>query len=38
MQAELAARQGQIARAREALAEAEKLAPGLPIGKPEAVQ
>ena len=34
----LAARQGQIARAREALAEAEKLAPGLPFAKPEAVQ
>ena len=38
VQAELAARQGQIARAREALAEAEKLAPGLPFAKPEAVQ
>ena len=38
VQAELAARQGQIGRAREALAEAEKLAPGLPFAKPEAVQ
>ena len=38
VQAELAARQGQAARAREALATAEKLAPGLPFAKPEAVQ
>ena len=38
VQAELAARQGQAARARDALATAEKLAPGLPFAKPEAVQ
>jgi hypothetical protein len=38
VQAELAARQGQIGRAREALTTAEKLTPGLPFAKPEAVQ
>lgn len=38
VQAELAARQGKIGPAREALATAEKLAPGLPFAKPEAVQ
>ena len=38
VQAELAARQGQMGRAREELATAEKLAPGLPSIKPEAVQ
>jgi hypothetical protein len=38
VQAELSARQGQIERARESLAKAEKLAPGLPFEKPEAVQ
>lgn len=38
VQAELAARQGKISHAREALATAEKLAPGLPFAKPEAVQ
>lgn len=38
VQAEIAVRQGQWERAREALATAEKLAPGLPFAKPEAVQ
>ena len=38
VQAELAARQGQMGRAREELATAEKLAPGLSFAKPEAVQ
>ena len=38
VQAELAARQGQMDRAREALATAEKLSPGLSFAKPEAVQ
>ena len=38
VQAELFARQGQAGRAREALVAAEKLAPGLPFAKPEAVQ
>jgi hypothetical protein len=38
VQAELAARQGQLPRAREALATAEKLAPGLPFAQPAAVQ
>jgi tetratricopeptide (TPR) repeat protein len=38
VQAELSARQGQFERARESLAKAEKLAPGLPFEKPEAVQ
>lgn len=38
VQAEIAVRQGQWQRAREALATAEKLAPGLPFAKPEAVQ
>jgi hypothetical protein len=38
VQAELAARQGKMSQAREALASAEKLAPGLPFAKPEAVQ
>lgn len=38
VQAELFARQGLAARGREALAEADKLAPGLPFTKPEAVQ
>ena len=38
VQAELAARQGQMGRAREELATAEKLSPGLPSIKPEAVQ
>jgi hypothetical protein len=36
--AELFGRQGNLPRAREALAAAEKLAPGLPFAKPEAVQ
>ena len=36
--AELSARQGKFSRAREDLATAEKLAPGLPFAKPEAVQ
>jgi hypothetical protein len=35
--AEIAARAGKIPRARESLARAEKLAPGLPFAKPEAV-
>ena len=38
VQAELSARQGQLGRARESFAAAEKLAPGLPFAKPEAVQ
>lgn len=38
VQAELAARQGKTGQAREALATAEKLAPGLPFAKPESVQ
>ncbi len=38
VQAELYAKQGQMGRAREALASAEKLAPGLPFAKPESVQ
>ena len=38
VQSELWARQGKLAQAREALASAEKLAPGLPFAKPEAVQ
>lgn len=38
VQAELSARQGQLGRARESLDKAEKLAPGLPFAKPEAVQ
>mgnify|MGYP003868170939 CR=1 FL=1 len=37
VQAEIAARQGQLPRAREALATAEKLAPGLPFAKAESV-
>ena len=38
VQAELYGRQGQPERGRDALAAAEKLAPGLPFAKPEAVQ
>ncbi|QDL53711.1 tetratricopeptide repeat protein [Rhodoferax aquaticus] len=38
VQAELQARQGRAAQARESLATAEKLAPGLTFAKPEAVQ
>lgn len=38
VQSELYARQGNLPRARAALAAAEKLAPGLPFAKPEAVQ
>lgn len=38
VQSELYARQGKLARARDALAHAEKIAPGLPFAKPEAVQ
>ena len=38
VQSELYARQGNLARAREALARAEGIAPGLPFAKPEAVQ
>ncbi len=38
VQGELWARQGKLSQAREALATAEKLAPGLPFAKPEAVQ
>ncbi|MDR3453595.1 MAG: tetratricopeptide repeat protein [Rhodoferax sp.] len=38
VQSELYARQGNLAQAREALASAEKLAPGLPFAKAEAVQ
>jgi Flp pilus assembly protein TadD len=35
VQAELSARQGNLARAQEELTTAEKLAPGLPFAKPE---
>ena len=38
VQAELFARQGLASRGREALGTAERLAPGLPFAKPEAVQ
>jgi hypothetical protein len=38
VQSELFARQGNQAKAREALTAAEKLAPGLPFARPEAVQ
>lgn len=38
VQAELAVRQGQLPRARESLATAERLAPGLPFAKADAVQ
>jgi hypothetical protein len=38
VQAELSARQGNLARAQEELTTAEKLAPGLPFAKPESVQ
>ena len=38
VQSELFARQGNLVRAREALTSAEKLAPGLPFAKAEAVQ
>lgn len=38
VQAELFARQGLSAKGREALATADKLAPGLPFAKPDAVQ
>lgn len=38
VQAELFARQGQMSRGRESLQAAEKLAPGLPFAKAEAVQ
>ena len=38
VQAELFAKQGQMGRAREALASAEKLAPGLPFAKADSVQ
>ncbi len=38
VQAELFARQGQASRARESLLAADKLAPGLPFAKPDAVQ
>ncbi len=38
VQSELWARQGKPAQAREALARAERLAPGLPFARPEAVQ
>ncbi len=38
VQAELFAKQGKMDRARDALASAEKLAPGLPFAKAEAVQ
>ena len=38
VQAELSARQGNLSRAQEELQTAEKLAPGLPFAKPEAVQ
>lgn len=37
VQAELLAHQGQLGPAREALAQAERLAPGLPFARPEAV-
>lgn len=38
VQAELSARQGDLNRARESLAKAERFAPGLPFAKPAAVQ
>ena len=38
VQAELFARQGKLGQARESLSMAEKLTPGLPFAKPEAVQ
>ncbi len=38
VQAEIAARQGQMSRARDALANAEILAPGLPFAKAESVE
>lgn len=38
VQSELYARQGDLPKARDALATAEKFAPGLPFAKPEAVQ
>lgn len=38
VQSELFARQGNLGKARNALSAAEKLAPGLPFAKPEAVQ
>src|SRR5450756_701828 len=38
VQSELFARQGKLAQAREALASAEELAPGLPFAKAESVQ
>ncbi|MCY1166504.1 MAG: tetratricopeptide repeat protein [Pseudomonadota bacterium] len=38
IQSELFARQGNLNKARDALGAAEKLAPGLPFAKPEAVQ
>ena len=38
VQSELYARQGNLPRARDALAQAETLKPGLPFAKPEAVQ
>jgi len=38
VQAEIASRQNQLPRAREALANAERLAPGLPFAKVESVQ
>lgn len=38
VRAELYARQGKYSQAREALAEADRLAPGLPFAKPEAVR
>jgi hypothetical protein len=38
VQSELSARQGNLSKARDALAKAEALAPGLPFAKPEAVQ
>jgi len=38
VQSELFARQGNVSKAQEALSTAERLAPGLPFAKPEAVQ
>jgi hypothetical protein len=38
VQAELYSRQGNLPKAREALSQAQSLAPGLPFAKPEAVQ
>jgi hypothetical protein len=38
VQSELYVRQGNVVRARESFAKAEKLAPGLPFAKPDAVQ